>query len=188
MSGTSLTEQKKALRLLIKERKKTLNVKDREVFSSQIFDILKQNELFQKAKTILCYWSMPGEVETHTFIQNHLSEKIWLLPVVKDDALEIRQFTGVQDLQQGVLNIGEPLGQPFEGNIDLAVIPGMAFDRDGNRLGRGKGYYDKFLSQHNLYTIAVAFYCQIVDEVPVGKWDVKMHHIITEKGIITPMA
>ncbi|MGC9150539.1 MAG: 5-formyltetrahydrofolate cyclo-ligase [Microbacter sp.] len=186
MTGISLIDQKKALRQLVAEQKKQLNVTDRILFSAKIFDLLEQNELYQHAQTVLCFWSMPDEVDTHAFMLNHLTEKVWLLPVVKNNSLEIRKFNGVQDLRQGVLHIEEPVGDPFEGNIDLAVIPGMAFDRFGNRLGRGKGYYDQFLAQHHLKTIAVAFHCQLVEQVPVDKWDVRMNQVITEKGIIIP--
>lgn len=184
MTGISLIDQKKALRLSVKERKEQLNSSEKMLFSKMIFESLAQNPLFQQAKTVLAYWSMPDEVETHSFILAHLTEKEWLLPVVEHNRLEIKKFTGLQDLRQGVLHIEEPTGSPFEGNIDLAIIPGMAFDRFGNRLGRGKGYYDQFLSQHQLQTIAVAFHCQLVEHVPVGEWDVKMNQIITEKEMI----
>jgi 5-formyltetrahydrofolate cyclo-ligase len=188
MNGTSLIERKKAIRQLIKERKKQLSLKERDEFSQRIFQTLAQQDVFPKARNVLCYWSMPDEVQTHTFILNHLSEKTWLLPVVIGNTLEIRRFTGKDDLKQGVLGIGEPIGEPYDGAIDLAIIPGLAFDRNGNRLGRGKGFYDHFLSQHSIYTIAVAFNCQLIDEVPIEPWDVIMRQIITEKEAIVSVS
>lgn len=186
MTGILLTEQKKSIRLFINEQKKKLIASERKEYSEKIFEFLEQTDYFQKAHTVLCYWSMPDEVETHSYILNHLKDKEWLLPVVQNNQLEIRKFTGLEDLRQGVLHIEEPIGPPFEGEIDLAIIPGMAFDRHGNRLGRGKGYYDQFLSQHpSLKTVAVAFHFQLVDQVPKEKWDVPMNYIITERGVIT---
>jgi len=187
MNGTSLIERKKAIRQLIKERKTQLSLEERDEFSQRIFQTLAEQNVFQNAHNVLCYWSMPDEVQTHTFILNHLFEKTWLLPVVIGNTLQIRQFTGKDDLKQGVLGIGEPIGEPYDGAIDLAIIPGLAFDRNGNRLGRGKGFYDHFLSQQFIYTIALAFHCQLIDEVPIEPWDIVMQQIITEKETIVPV-
>lgn len=186
MNGTSPIERKKNLRQLIRERKKQLSLEERDEFSQRIFETLAQQNVFQKARNVLCYWSMPDEVQTQTFILNHLSEKTWLLPVIKGNSLEISRFTGSDNLQQGVLGIGEPIGESYDGAIDLAIIPGLAFDRNGNRLGRGKGFYDHFLSKQSIYTIAVAFHCQLLEEVPVEPWDVIMRQIITEEETIVP--
>lgn len=188
MNGTSLIEHKRAIRQLIKERKKQLSFDERDEFSQRIFQSLVQQDVFQRARNVLCYWSMPDEVQTHPFILEHLADKTWLLPAINDNTMVIRHFQGIDDLKEGVLGISEPIGEAFNEKIDLVIVPGMAFDRQGNRLGRGKGYYDHFLAQNTVYAIAVAFHCQLIDEVPVEPWDVIMRQIITEKEIIVPIS
>ena len=92
---------------------------------------------------------MKDEVQTHAFIEKWSRSKRIILPVVTGDELELRVYTGPQDLAIGSYGIAEPTGAPFTDyeTIDLAVIPGVAFDRYGHRLGRGKGYYDRLLPQ-----------------------------------------
>jgi 5-formyltetrahydrofolate cyclo-ligase len=188
MNGTSPIESKQAIRQLIKEQKKQLSLQEKDEFSYTIFQALAQQDVFQKAHSVLCYWSMPDEVQTHTFILDNIADKTWLLPVIAGNSLEIRRFIGLDNLKQGILGIEEPIGEPYDGTIDLAIIPGLAFDRKGNRLGRGKGFYDQFLSQHAPYTIAVAFHCQLINEVPVEPWDITMQQIITEQETIFPIS
>ena len=101
------------------------------------------------AKTVMLYYSLPDEVDTHTLVDSLLmSGKHILLPrVTGEGTMELRRYTGPSDLAQGAYNIMEPTGEVFDNytDIDIAVIPGVAFDKDGNRMGRGKGYYDRLL-------------------------------------------
>ncbi len=95
------------------------------------------------------YYSLPDEVDTHHYIDQLVSRgKRVILPVVLDDTnMELREYSGVQDLKEGAYHILEPKGKIYPEEkypeIELAVIPGMSFDMKGNRLGRGKGYYDR---------------------------------------------
>ena len=101
------------------------------------------------ANTVMLYYSLPDEVDTHTLVDSLLmSGKHILLPrVTGEGTMELRRYTGPSDLAQGAYNIMEPTGEVFDNytDINLAVIPGVAFDKDGNRMGRGKGYYDRLL-------------------------------------------
>ena len=108
---------------------------------------LEQYPAFQQAKTVLLYYSLKDEVQTHDFVERWSKTKNIVLPVVVGDYLELRNYTGKQDLQTGSYNIEEPIGEIFNDykSIDLAIIPGVSFDEEGNRLGRGKGYYDQLL-------------------------------------------
>ena len=97
----------------------------------------------------MLYYSLPDEVDTHTLVDSLLmSHKTILLPrVTGEGTMELRRYTGPSDLAIGAYNIMEPTGEVYDDyeEIDLAVIPGVAFDAEGNRMGRGKGYYDRFL-------------------------------------------
>ena len=89
----------------------------------------------------MLYYSLKDEVQTHDFVERWSKTKNIVLPVVVGDYLELRNYTGKQDLQTGSYNIEEPIGEIFNDykSIDLAIIPGVSFDKEGNRLGRGKG-------------------------------------------------
>ena len=96
--------------------------------------------------------------------------------------MEVRRYTEKEDLQKGAFGIMEPTGTLFTDyeRIDVAIVPGVAFDRDGHRLGRGKGYYDRFLSKVPLvYKIGVRFPSRLMDEVPADEYDILMDEIVT---------
>jgi 5-formyltetrahydrofolate cyclo-ligase len=88
-------------------------------------------------------------------------------------------YEGNDKMHRGKVGIPEPTTPPFEGDIDVIIVPAVAFDKEGNRLGRGGGYYDRFLKKQSHATfIGVGYDFQLVDEVPVRKHDQKMHRII----------
>ena len=113
--------------------------------------------------------------------------KTVLLPKVLDaERMELRRYSGPQDLMEGAFHIMEPIGEPFTDYrlIDVALIPGVAFDAAGHRLGRGRGYYDRFL--HSMQTVAsshplllgVCFDFQKVASVPVDINDILVDGVI----------
>lgn len=135
------------------------------------------------AHTVLLYSALPDEVPTQPLLSRLATEgKTVLLPrVVNDTDMELRRYTSLQDLEQGAFGIMEPTGELFTDyhDIDVAVIPGMAFDREGHRLGRGKGYYDRFLTQlPHTYKIGICFPFQLVDHVPADVHDILMDEVI----------
>ena len=134
------------------------------------------------ARVVMAYYSLPDEVCTHQLLDELTAAgKTVLLPRVLDDGrMELRRYTGPADLQEGAFHIMEPVGEPFTDlrRIDVALIPGMAFDAQGRRLGRGKGYYDRFLRQLSCRRIGVYFDFQKVAEVPVGELDIPVDEVI----------
>ena len=111
------------------------------------------------------------------------SEKRILLPVVVGDDLELRIYTGPEDMSiSGIYGIAEPTGEIFTdyAAIEFIVVPGVAFDAKGNRLGRGKGYYDRLLPRiPSAYKAGICFPFQLVEEVPAESFDIRMDIIIT---------
>lgn len=142
---------------------------------------LEAHPAFRQAHTILLYHSLPDEVNTHDFIRKWSAQKQILLPVVIGNDLELRRYTNPQDLKKGAYGIEEPVGEPFTdyASIDLAIIPGVAFDAQGNRLGRGKGYYDRLLPRlPHTYKIGICFPFQLLEEVPTEALDVRMDEVL----------
>ncbi len=143
---------------------------------------------FLSAQVVMFFASFRSEVETSPMIRRalHLGKRV-VLPKVQGNELalyEIHDFGS--DVEPGSWGIPEPkmLMPAALADIDLMIIPGAAFDEQGNRLGYGAGFYDKLLPAFGKVTVALAFEAQIVDEVPVEKHDVPVRKIITEKRII----
>lgn len=173
---------KKELRKKIKELKGSYSLDQKKNKSVEIFKQIELHPSFVNSKIIMAYWSMDDEVHTHDFILKWLGEKRFVLPSVKGDELELREFTGLQEMIVGsAFTILEPKKLYKEGldKIDLIIVPGVAFDRQNNRLGRGKAYYDKLLKNTTGFKIGVCFDFQMVDNVPVTPADIKMDLVIT---------
>lgn len=130
----------------------------------------------------MLYHSLKDEVDTHAFIRKWSRKKRILLPVVVGDDLELRIYTGPEDMTIGAYGIKEPIGELFTdyAAIDFIAVPGVAFDRSGNRLGRGKGYYDRLLPRiPSAYKAGICFPFQLVEEVPAEAFDIRMDEVIT---------
>lgn len=171
---------KQELRQLIRQRKQQHGVGE----SSVVIRRLQQHPRICAAHTVMLYNALSDEVQTQQFIQQLADEgKTVLLPkVISDTEMEVLRYTGPNDLEQSAWGIMEPTGNPFTDypHIDVAIVPGMAFDAQGHRLGRGRGYYDRFLTRvPHVYKIGVCFSWQLVDHVPSDEHDVVMNEIIT---------
>ena len=142
---------------------------------------LMEHTEFMAARTIMLYHSLPDEVSTRIILESAMGKRILLPRVTGEGTMELCEYNGPDDLQIGAFHIMEPCGKVFDDyqSIDLAVIPGMAFDRNGNRLRRGKDYYDRFLPLiPQAYKIGICFGFQVVDEVPVSETDIRMDEVI----------
>ncbi|MBO5741355.1 MAG: 5-formyltetrahydrofolate cyclo-ligase [Bacteroidaceae bacterium] len=180
-----MKEQKKQLRKQIKEEKRKQPAEVLRMHSSALLDQLEKHPRFIASKTILCYHSLGDEVQTHAFVEKWHKVKKILLPVVVGDILELRHYTGKDCLKEGAFHIEEPTGENFTDfeEIELGIIPGVSFDRQGNRLGRGKGYYDKLLPllPHS-YNIGICYRFQAREEIPCEPFDRRMEEVWTEEG------
>ena len=133
--------------------------------------------------TILLYHSLPDEVSTHDLIRILFAAgKTILLPTVTGDTLTLHRYEGETSLTIGTsFGIQESQGPLFNAytQIDLAIIPGMAFTLQGDRLGRGKGYYDRLLPHLTCPLIAIAFPFQILPSIPTEPHDIRMTEVLT---------
>lgn len=179
----TINEQKKQIRKDIRLQKSTFSLEDKKNKSAVVLQKLEAMHEFSKSSTVMLYWSMDDEVHTHDFIVKHAGSKRIILPSVNGDELELKEYKGNDNLIAGEgYGILEPEGSVFEcpEEIDLIVVPGVAFDRKKNRMGRGRGYYDKFLQLSKAYKVGVCFDFQLLDEVPTDQHDILMDIVISE--------
>jgi 5-formyltetrahydrofolate cyclo-ligase len=174
---------KKELRKEIRKHKNALSNEHRLEKSDNVLSLLESHPRFQEAGRIMFFWSMDDEVHTHDFIQKWAEKKDFILPVVEGSNLRWKRFTGIEEMEAGEnFGIPEPLGEDFTemDSVDLILVPGVAFDRNLNRMGRGKAYYDKTLKNLKAYKIGICFDFQMLDHVPTDKHDVRMNEIIND--------
>ena len=175
-------ETKQGLRAYMRNMKKRQNPAQLDKDSEQIMEMLEKSPVFQKAQTVMLYSSLPDEVRTTDFIEKWRNKKRIILPTVVGDDIVPVELTADTEFAVGDFNILEPQNKPYTGGYDLMVVPGMAFDPAGNRLGRGKGYYDRFLSQHTTVPkIGICFDFQVVEKVPTEPNDIPMDAVLTSE-------
>jgi 5-formyltetrahydrofolate cyclo-ligase len=145
------------------------------------------SEKFQTAVSVGAYFALGSEVRTDLIISEAIKlGKIIALPRVEGESISFYRYSD-GNLVKGQFGIMEPLPQAKVKAIDLLIVPGIAFDRRGYRLGYGKGYYDKFLSKITAVSIGLAYSIQLVENLPHGSHDRRMNAIATENGVVTPV-
>ena len=181
---------KKELRRYIREQKRHFTSQQLGEMSLCIMSSLLSHSQIQKADYVLMYHSLPDEVDTHSALDQLLAmgKKVFLPKVVSDTEMTIHEYTGADSLQPsepyGILEPTTPELSIINCQLSIAIVPGMAFDRQGHRLGRGKGYYDRFLSQiPNIYKIGVCFPFQMLESIPSESTDVVMDEVITSLNL-----
>ena len=177
-------EGKSLLRQHIRAQKKQYTAAQLAAMSEEITNRVLASAWWQEASALLLYYPLPDEVDVRPLIREANREgKHVLLPVVRGDELELRLYKDEASLREGAFGIMEPTGpmlvhEDYD-EIDLALIPGMAFDRAGHRLGRGKGYYDRLLPKlTNARLQGICFPFQLLDEVPAEPHDIPVHEVI----------
>lgn len=175
---------KKVLRAEIRRRKSQYFTEELRQKSQTICEWILDDGVFWASHYILLYSPLPDEVDIAPLISAAFNAgKTVLLPVVDGDNLVLKRFSGFNYMSTGAYNILEPVGEIYPiseyHKIDLAVIPGMAFDPHRHRLGRGKGYYDRLLPQlTQTYKMGICFDFQYFENIPSEEWDVVMDEII----------
>lgn len=177
---------KKHMRQLIKDQKSMMSDAEIEELSASLcLDLYKLDE-YKNASCIFAYVSYNQEVRTRDLIEHALKDgKKVAVPRVYGDIMSFKYILGLRDLIPGYMGIPEPseeleCADNREDDV-LMIMPGLAFDEAGNRVGYGKGYYDRYLAQHNRtrYTkVALAYDFQIVDRIEADAFDVKTDILI----------
>ncbi len=171
---------KTEMRTHIRALKSNYSDLDLKSMSSAVISHLTDLPQWKAAKRVLLYYSLSDEVDTHGLLHDYCLSKTLLLPVVEGDSMDmtIRPYTGPSCLSVGAYGILQPTTPVYEGEIDLAIIPAVAVDREGNRLGHGKGYYDRLLDKLQCPLIAIVFPFQVMSSVPVEAHDHRMDFVV----------
>lgn len=183
--------KKKELRQQLRQRLAAMSPADAQSRSAAACRLLCEQREYRRADVVMIFLSTSQEVDTSPIaIQAWSDAKRVLAPRVSWEQrrmlpIEIHSLT--TDVQPGVIGIREPVeGMPVPlSDIDLVIVPGLGFDRQGNRLGRGRGFYERFLSHRDLraQTCALAFEDQVVESVPVGELDVYVNLLVTDRRV-----
>lgn len=163
-------------------RKSLLSLRNSSPRKSLLLSHLERFDEYKDAKTVFCYVSAGSEVDTHDLIKEILPLKRVVVPYCTDKcgnmiAVEIKSF---DELKEGFFGIPEPVNPkefPKE-KIDFAIVPAIAFDKDGFRLGYGKGYYDRFLSDINPFKLGICKEELLAESLPHDEYDVKMDSVL----------
>lgn len=175
--------EKSEIRKWVKERRTALEaateIKWNEAVCRQLLNLSEIRHAF----CVYCYASFPGEVSTWRFMESLLRQgKYIAVPKVTGKELEFYSISGKKDLEEGVMGIMEPKASCLKIRDPEApvIVPGIAFDRDGNRIGYGGGYYDRFFQREPHHRrIAIAYDFQIFDKIPSEAHDKPVDYIIT---------
>lgn len=184
--------EKKRLRRLMSQELRAYTSAELALLSEDTCSLILSNPRVIAADTVVAFWPLPDEVDIRPAIRELYQQgKTVLLPrVVSDTEMVLCLYEGDDSLTEGAYGIMEPaIGneQFVMNNYDClcslgavaVLVPGRAFDHDGHRLGRGKGYYDRFLAScPEAHTIAVCYPFQIIDNVPTNQYDIPVKELI----------
>lgn len=174
-------------RSLIKEQKRKLNSDDIELYSRLVSDMFFEQGFYLDAKVIYVYLSYNQEIETKFIVERALADgKVVAAPkVLSDGVMEFYEITSFDDIELGYQGIPEPTGKtPMADYKDVLILmPGLAFDKSGNRIGYGGGFYDRYIARYeskgtNFKTVALAYDFQIFDSLDVEEFDKKVDTLI----------
>ena len=184
------------LRKNMLSKRKSMEIEDVTAFSNEIINKIMKLPEFINSSTIMLYLSFNNEVNTYPLVKWCLdNNKTVIAPYCVQSNKEIVPYkiTNLSnDLIKSTFGVMEPKQDLLEKvnieDIDLILVPGVAFDEHCNRIGFGAGYYDRFLCKKSkdATTIGIAYDYQIIDKVPTDKYDVPLDFIITEKRVISP--
>ncbi len=165
-------------------RKKYLKIrseiKDKELKDQKIYNIVLENKQIKKASTILIYVSLKNEVDTYNLIKYFLKFKKVAVPKIENNVMNFYYINSLNDLKIGSFNVLEPTNNKIvtELNNTVCITPGIAFTKDGKRLGYGKGFYDKYFKNHNVYKIGLCYRECLVDNLVIDDNDQKVDEVI----------
>lgn len=161
------------------------DVEDKESKDRLIRENLRQLDIYKKAKSVFVFISYKSEVDTRGIIEDILADgKKLLVPLVKGSEMIAVEVKGIDDLEPNKMGILEPKSGDEVTDVDLTITPGLAFDKDGYRLGYGGGYYDKFFAKVDTIRMGIGYFDQYVESLVHEDYDKALEYLLTEEGLI----
>lgn len=178
--------EQKAMRAVVEQRRRIMSEQEVQEQSALIIAQLEQMSAFQEAKVVLLYYPIHNEVDLRPLLTKYEGQKTFLLPVTHRRSMEVRPYDGEDMMRKGRMGVPEPQTETYKGHIDLILVPGVVFDNHCHRIGRGGGYYDKYLSKHpQAKKIGVCYNFQLKKhDIPHLWHDHKMDRVITPQKTI----
>ncbi len=189
----SVKVYKRSLRREALALRRSMSRYEREKESIAVFDQLKEMDFYKSAKCVFCYVSVEDEVHTGKILRRILADgKKLCVPYILDPdegLMSAAWLKSIADLVPGAFGINTVRERDYQevshDEIDLVIVPGIAFDRKGHRVGMGRGFYDRFLKKaQNADKVAIAFDCQIFNDFEVESYDVAVDYLLTMNGAI----
>lgn len=181
-----IREEQAALRAIIEQRRRILTPEEIAADSARIIEQIEQMSVFRDAKVVMLYYPVHHEVDLRPLLSKYEGQKTFLLPVTHRHSMEVRPYDGEDMMRKGRLGVPEPQTKTYNGPIDLMLVPGVVFDNHCHRIGRGGGYYDKFLAKHP-YTpkVGVCYAFQLKKhDIPHLARDKRMNRVVTPQQTI----
>lgn len=174
-------QDKKELRNAVREKLKNLTDEEKAKKSSDIFSEILELEQYKSARNVFCFLSDFNEPYTIDFIKKAIKQgKTVFVPKLFGDEMKAIEIDVDTEFWYNGYGILEPKDGKEGNKFDFTVVPMLAFDEDLNRIGRGKGYYDKFLSKNKTFKCGVAFDCQEIEKIDAEETDVKLDVVIAK--------
>jgi len=179
-------QDKTSLRKALLEKRSSISLRSRCAKSRRILQKLSREPVFQRAEHVAFYYGISPEVETKPFLKHILKDKTIYLPRIGPQrSLTLGRVRSLsRGLEKNAYNIMEPKAfceKRAAARMDVIIVPGVAFDKRGGRLGRGGGYYDRLLRRSKkVVKIGLCFREQIVKKVPMTARDVRVDRVITD--------
>ena len=180
MKGQITILDKPSLRRMVSQLKAHLSDSENQRQADAVFTRIEQLQQFADAEDVAVYWSLNDEIDTSRFIEKWYNKKRIWLPVVVGDDLIFRQYTGIDNMRKGAFGILEPTGPELGdiASIGVIIVPGVAFDLQNNRMGRGRGFYDRLLANSKAFKIGAAYNCQLFSQIPTEQTDIPMDLVV----------
>lgn len=179
---------KKELRKIMIEKRDNIHKEEKAVMDKNIIFSLKEKEFYKNSENIFIYLGFGSEIDTMSYIQDFINDgKHIFIPrtdikTKKMEAVEITSLDGLKENKYGILEPDNNKEEFYKNNLDLIILPGVAFDHSGRRVGYGGGYYDRYLEDidKRIIKVALIYDFQLLENVPAEEHDIKADYIITE--------
>ena len=170
------------------EKRDNIHKEEKAVMDKNIIFSLKEKEFYKNSKNIFIYLGFGSEIDTMSYIQDFINDgKHIFIPRIdiktkKMEAVEITSLDGLKENKYGILEPDNNKEEFYKNNLELIILPGVAFDHSGRRIGYGGGYYDRYLEDidKRIIKVSLIYDFQLLENVPAEEHDIKADYIITE--------